>query len=75
MKIHTVLCDACGKEVNLEDDKALGVFQYLSVNKNLIFKGPTAEQDDSFSKDEFDLCKECSGKIKNIITEIKNESK
>jgi hypothetical protein len=75
MKIHKVLCDACGKDINLEEDRALGAFQYLSVNKNLLFKGTAAQQDDSFEKDEFDLCKDCSEKIKNVITEIKNESK
>ncbi len=78
MEIHKIICDVCGKELDIEKDKALGLFEYYQANEfltmNDIFKKDQTQQEPTIQKTKYDLCRNCLEKVEHHILEIKKKA-
>lgn len=74
MKINKIICDVCNKEINVEVDEGLGVFDYIQAKAKLYFASDTPNDnlktDKEIVKTSFDLCDRCAS---NLANHIKNE--
>ena len=66
--MQKILCDICEREVDMIEDGALAMFEFIKLEsqKILSFKKNDSEK---LVKVHFDLCRECAEKIENYMSE------
>ena len=81
MKINKIVCDVCEKEIDVNNDAALAMFEYIQVQqKNVFSQSPfdgnkrNAESDKEVVKMSFDLCKRCANETQNFLLKKKEEN-
>jgi len=72
--MQKILCDICEREVDMIEDGALAMFEFIKLEsqKILSFKKNDSEK---LVKVHFDLCRECAEKIENYISEQRSKLK
>lgn len=81
MKINKIICDICEKEIDIDKDTGLAMFEYISVDQKIIF-GPDGlnnynnmRPDKDIKKVSYDICKSCAEKMMKNINELKKSNK
>lgn len=82
MKINKIICDICNKEIDINIDEALAMFEHIQVKQKINFMpnllGRVGDRepmktDKELVKTSFDLCKNCAKETEDFFTKQKEE--
>ena len=74
MKVNKIICDACGKDIDVE--KGMAAFEHIEVKHKIKFQAHAEmEGEKEILKTSFDMCVTCAVKIMKLIEKIKKDTK
>ena len=84
MKIHQIICDACGNEIDMEKGTAIGLFEFIKVDEKIRLDVPELSMgnvtptnkltpEKQVNRTSLDLCKKCAEKVDGFIKDLKND--
>ncbi len=77
--INKIICDICGKEIDVANDKAIALFKNIKVQKainplsSMSMPQNNLKVEDKINETSYDICFECVEPIENYIIKLKNE--
>ena len=78
MKINKIICDCCKKEVNIEKESGLALFEFYKIEKKISLD-PTKidelrmNQNDELVKTSLDFCSKCAEDIIKFVKDKENK--
>ena len=80
MKINKIICDVCNKEIDVNADAGLAMYEHIKVQQkldivpNFFSKGTEKLQaGKEIVKSSFDLCKDCAKETEDFFTRLKED--
>lgn len=75
MKINKIICDLCGKEIDIEKDRAISMFETIKVLKKFDILAFNKHKDpkEGLTKTSYDICLDCSLLVEECIEKIKHD--
>lgn len=69
--MQKILCDICERELDMMEDGALAMFEFIKIQTQNILSFKKKEE--KLIKIHFDLCKDCAEKVEKFLNEQKVE--
>lgn len=81
MKVNKIICDVCDKEIDVNADACLAMFEHIEIQQKVIFNQPLFNRgredmkaDKEVVKSSFDLCKSCANETRDFLIKKKEEN-
>ena len=79
-KINKIICDICGREINIKKDKAFALFKSVRIQQtmndlllNNMQQNNNLKVDNQYNEINYDICSNCMIQIEENIINSKNE--
>lgn len=73
MKLNKIICDICGKEMDIEKEPFLAAYQKIEITQKMLFKSQEFKPEENVQKIELDFCRDCSIQLDKKIEEMKSK--
>ena len=82
MKVNKIICDVCDKEIDVNVDAGLAMFEHIEVRQKIVFSQSPfnnrgredMKSDKEVVKTSFDLCKSCASETQDFLLKKKEEN-